>query len=225
MANASISQIKVGNITYDICDVIARDFTPIGEKIYPIGSIYLSLNDTNPSILFGFGTWQALAAGYALWTSTDPSAYGNTANASNTGSTTLTAAQSGLPAHTHGFTNPKIPNHVHTMAHTHDSVRSGRAVGYNYGDITSGVNKMRVAAASSGTNYVPYVGNASVDFSGIQSTGASSAANTGNPTSLGATTGGAVGAVTDGAKAASSGHNHTTGAPARIYIHAWKRTA
>ena len=56
MANATISQIKVGNNTYDICDVTARNFTPIGEKIYPVGSIYLSLNDTTPATLFGFGT-------------------------------------------------------------------------------------------------------------------------------------------------------------------------
>ena len=56
MANATISQIKVGNNTYDICDVAARDFTPIGEKIYPVGSIYLSIIATSPAILFGFGT-------------------------------------------------------------------------------------------------------------------------------------------------------------------------
>lgn len=32
MANASISQIKVGNITYDICDAVARDHTIIDDN-------------------------------------------------------------------------------------------------------------------------------------------------------------------------------------------------
>lgn len=210
MANATISQIKVGNNTYDICDVTARDFTSIGEKIYPIGSIYLSLNDTNPSILFGFGTWEALTEGYALWTSTTASNYGNTANAGNTGSTTLNANQSGLPAHTHSFTNPKIPNHVHTMTHHHN---------YEYaGD---------EGASASGDNPSTY-GNFWRKRKPSEPTGATTAdytGNSGNPTSLPATTGGAVGAVTDGAKAAASGHTHTAGVPARIYVHAWKRTA
>lgn len=114
-----------------------------------------------------------------------------------------------IQSHTHGFTNPKMPNHVHTMAHTHPTTSEGRAVGYNYGSgsgqISTGVTKVRVAAASSGTNYVPRVSNADVNYSGYHSTGASSAANTGNPTSLPATTNGAVGAVS-GATTGSSGN-------------------
>ena len=30
------------------------------EQIYPIGSIYLSINETNPSILSGIGKWELL---------------------------------------------------------------------------------------------------------------------------------------------------------------------
>ena len=116
-----------------------------------------------------------------------------------------------IQAHTHGFTNPKIPNHVHTMAHTHPTGSGkNRLIGYLYdangsGGVSSGVGKVRVTAASSGTNYVPRVANADVDFSGVANTGSSSAANTGNPTSLGNTTGGAVGAVS-GATTGTSGN-------------------
>lgn len=39
------------------------------DKIYPIGSIYISVNNTSPASLFG-GTWEALEEGYALWTTT-----------------------------------------------------------------------------------------------------------------------------------------------------------
>lgn len=84
-----------------------------------------------------------------------------------------------IPYHTHA-----IPNHVHTMSHTHPTVSSGRVIGYNYGSITTGVTATRVTAVTTGNHYVPQVANEGVDFSGFANTGASSAANTGNPTSL-----------------------------------------
>lgn len=40
----------------------------IFDKIYPVGSIYISVNSTDPKILFGIGTWDLLPDGYALWT-------------------------------------------------------------------------------------------------------------------------------------------------------------
>lgn len=214
--------------------------TTMLKATYPVGSIYLNAtNATNPATLLGFGTWQRLGQGRMMIDANGTYGAGDTGGSAThnhggtTGSTKLTAAQSGLPAHTHGFTNPKIPNHAHSMAHTHPTISSGRVIGYNYGtgsgQITSGVTATRVTPASSGTHYVPQVANASVDFSGFDNTGSSSAANTGNPTSLGATTGGAVGAVTDGAKAASSGHDHSISSasnmPPWIGVYMWVRTA
>ena len=39
------------------------------DEIYPVGSIYLSVNKTSPAELFG-GEWEALAEGRTLWTTT-----------------------------------------------------------------------------------------------------------------------------------------------------------
>lgn len=36
------------------------------QAVYPVGSIYISTNSTNPSTLFGFGTWSAFAQGRTL---------------------------------------------------------------------------------------------------------------------------------------------------------------
>ena len=45
--------------------------------IYPIGSIYISVNSTDPKILFGIGTWVKLPNNYTLW-SCDSGAYDGT---------------------------------------------------------------------------------------------------------------------------------------------------
>ena len=36
-----------------------------GKLLYPIGSIYMSIQDTNPSVFFG-GTWERIAKGKTL---------------------------------------------------------------------------------------------------------------------------------------------------------------
>lgn len=48
------------------------------SKVYPVGSIYLSVNSTSPASFIG-GTWEKLPEGYALWTAT--SGGGNTIDA------------------------------------------------------------------------------------------------------------------------------------------------
>ena len=49
----------------DISDTYAKkdDMEAAMQRMYPIGSIYFSAVGTNPSELFGFGTWQAWGAG------------------------------------------------------------------------------------------------------------------------------------------------------------------
>ena len=63
---------------------------------WPVGSVYISVSSTSPATLFG-GTWERIQDMFLL-------AAGSTYTAGATGgaaSVTLTAAQSGLPAHSH----------------------------------------------------------------------------------------------------------------------------
>lgn len=77
---SAISKIKVGGTTYDIA--------------YPVGSIYLSVNDTSPAKLFG-GTWEQIKDTFLL-------ACGDTYSAGSTGGEAehkLSAAE--MPCHAH----------------------------------------------------------------------------------------------------------------------------
>ncbi len=74
------SQLDVDNIMNDV-NGLANQFEqkPWLLDLYPVGTIYLTLNDKgSPASIFG-GTWEKLPSGYALWTSS--SSAGNTIGA------------------------------------------------------------------------------------------------------------------------------------------------
>ena len=73
------------------------------ERVYPVGSIYMNVGNVNPSTLFG-GTWQKIEGRFLLGTSTAYTLGGTGGEYSHK----LSAAESGLPAHGHGFTQPTI---------------------------------------------------------------------------------------------------------------------
>ena len=58
--------------------VASGGFDPL--SVYPVGSIYLSVNSTNPSELFG-GTWQSIGSGRVLQGADDTHAAGSTIEA------------------------------------------------------------------------------------------------------------------------------------------------
>lgn len=78
----------------------------IVNLIYPVGSIYLSVNNTNPSTLFG-GTWELITnkfligagGSYSLGSTGGTTSVTSGKATGNTGSTTLTIEQ--IPSHQH----------------------------------------------------------------------------------------------------------------------------
>ena len=64
------------------------------KKIYPVGSIYISVNSTSPETLFG-GTWEQIQDSFLL-------ASGQTyQNGTTGGSATVTLTVEQMPSHTH----------------------------------------------------------------------------------------------------------------------------
>jgi microcystin-dependent protein len=90
---------------------------------WPVGSVYIAVDSTSPATRFGGGTWQAFGAGRMLVGLDSGDADFDTAEETGGAKTvTLTAAQSGLPQHTH---TQNAHNHTQD-AHTHQFLpRSG----------------------------------------------------------------------------------------------------
>jgi hypothetical protein len=74
------------------------------QDIYPIGSIYMSVNDTNPSLVFG-GTWQQIKDRFLL-------ASGDTYNNGQTGGSTNITPTGTVNNHT--LTLKETPVHKHS---------------------------------------------------------------------------------------------------------------
>lgn len=72
--------------------------------IYPVGSIYANKTDsTNPGTLLGVGTWSAVEEQVIVGYKVGSTYFGTPGASVGADTTTLTAAQSGLPAHTHSY--------------------------------------------------------------------------------------------------------------------------
>lgn len=79
------------------------DGTNVLLKVYPVGSIYISVNNTNPGTLFG-GTWEQIKDTFLL-------SAGNTYEAGSTGGEATVALQvNNLPSHNH---TEKLPSTWH----------------------------------------------------------------------------------------------------------------
>lgn len=185
------------------------------SKVYPVGSIYMSVNDTDPGTLFG-GTWQQIQGKFLLGASSGHSA------GSTGGAETVTLSAGNIPAHTHTIPDHThtVPNHIHTVpAHTHTATAS-----------TAGVhshNIRRTMNAASGSARYAFEGTADVFKPTLDAgahthtiTVASKAAF--NTTSSGTCTTGSGGSGNTG----STGSGSAVGImPPYLAVYMWKRTA
>lgn len=104
---------------------------PTLDLIYPVGSIYMSINNTDPSTLFG-GTWEQIEDRFLL------SASSNHPVGTTGGSETVTLSINEIPSHTHSGTTAGAGAHSHILGGNTSSVASGssyaRPRGYSSGN-------------------------------------------------------------------------------------------
>ena len=85
------------------------------QKVYPVGSIYMSMNSTNPGTLFG-GTWKKLDGKFLLGASTSAGLTG--------GAATVTLTEANMPAHTHDKGTYNITGQFQVRPYTGDGVNA-----------------------------------------------------------------------------------------------------
>ena len=103
------------------------------NKIYPVGSIYMSVNSTDPSELFG-GEWEQIEDKFLLACGT------NHTNGTTGGAETVSLTEQEMPRHNHS-----------TNAHSHTTDTNGE---YFVTSTQSSVNNTRVEYSSSGNRMV-----------------------------------------------------------------------
>lgn len=147
------------NITINDNVISATNTDPL-DFVYPVGSIYMSVNDTSPQDLFG-GTWVQLRDTFLL-------AAGNTYAAGSTGgapNVTLTGYQSGIQGRSYSTS---------TVSYTHNHQTSSQVSGAAFMIVqgnTTGISESRVSHNSSGDRVVPaQTYNTTVDYARVSNT-------------------------------------------------------
>lgn len=215
MATYTIDKIKYGSNTYKL----SPEATEIMNLIYPIGSIYMSVNNVSPQTFLG-GTWEAINGRFLVaqgsngssgndalnLTAGNSGGYTNPQNSAHSHAKGTLAADSTSTAHTHGAgtlaADSKNLAHTHTLNnHTHTLGNHTHGTGDGeyfeaHTSSASGANIGRRTMGSGGSYYTWSAGKSSV---------LTSFANTSGPSTN--TSGGSN--VASGAMSANADHSHT----------------
>ena len=219
----TIEELQVTNVQKVF--TLVPSLMGIFDRVYPVGSIYMSVVNVDPATLFG-GTWQELSGRFLLGRSSDHAA-GTTG-----GSEAHTLTVNEMPSHTHNG-----PSHTHTgPSHTHTIPSHGHtATAANGGNHNHGIQRAKEAGAGTakysiqnanngeGDHQSRYAGShthtITVEGSGELTTNASGEGLTG------ASGTGATGASGTGATSPTGGGAAHNNMPPFLSVYMWKRTA
>ena len=203
----TFSVLNLESSTDGILNDINDSINSIIDTIYPIGSIYMSANSTNPSTLFSGTTWTQIQDTFLL-------AAGTTYTAGATGgSDTHTLTVSEMPSHNHTFTGSSKTSGTDDTDHSHGGPSHSHSIPNNNvragGSDASSSHVGFVASPSSG---VWAVYQTSTDAGGTGSTGGRSATHKHTLTA-----GGSVGNNGNGTAFSIM--------PPYLAVYVWRRTA
>lgn len=185
-----------------------NDMTEYPQRLWPVGCVFISVVDTNPSILLGFGIWSPLASGRCLFgKDVNQSEFNTLEEIGGEKSHVLTVAE--IPVHTHtqdphnhGITDP---THNHTQnSHTHPSIQ-----------VQGGTT-----ASNTGTHIMTSTATGGSSRAATSPESANAATATNQAASTGITVNNAI--ATNQNAGGGGAHNNL---PPYLVVNFWKRTA
>lgn len=182
---------------------LGADLQSVFDLIYPVGSIYMSVNSVDPSALFGIGTWEQIKDMFLL------AAGDNYKNEETGGEAAHVLSTSEMPSHTHTQKSCNSTGaHTHSrgtmdikgsiLAACHKSI-SGTGV------FTTSLSTLTYGAGSTSFQYGQFAFTASKNWSG-------STSSNGNHTHT----------TTLNNTGSGTAHNNM---PPYLAVNVWKRTA
>lgn len=154
---------------------------PPGGDAFPVGAVFLSVVDTNPETLLGYGVWEAIGAGRVLVgvdaADSDFDAAGKVGGAktvagagtvseesAHTHSVTASVSVADHASHAHAYT--QVPNHTHPITdpgHAHGTLRyptaTGSLTGFTIDTSMSGTPTANTLQTASTTTGITGTGN------------------------------------------------------------------
>ena len=217
---------------YDFLDHTSDDILH-GERQYPVGSIYLNASDnTNPSVLFGFGVWSLMGQGRVLiGLDSGDSDFNSPGETGGNKNVTLNTSMMPVHSHTQNSHNHSQYSHNHSQyAHSHSNA------GHAHTSVAAGIHAhtiRRQAQYQTGTNRTgPMYDGSSTYAPGNPILSSGNHSHTINPSAItiynqtaanyAATASNYAATATN--QNAGSGAAHTNVQPYEV-VYMWKRTA
>mgnify|MGYP001184765819 FL=1 len=88
------------------------DLSSLWDQIYPVGSIYITANATNPSVLFG-GTWEQLKGKFLVGVDSSDTDFETSGKTGGEKTHTLTVDE--IPSHTHDMDDAVYGNYKNRL--------------------------------------------------------------------------------------------------------------
>ena len=167
----------------ELSSLIAAAVAEAKLAAYPVGSIYCSIDSTDPGALFG-GTWAAIGAGRAL-----VAAGGGFAVGSEGGADTHTLTVEEMPSHAHTAWTGEAGWHGHT-ARTDTANLTGSFNTGGLGITASGVCSLGAGKQPSNSGYATDSSIVNINASHMHNVGVDGAGNHTHTVGVGATGGG-----------------------------------
>ena len=167
----------------ELSSLIAAAVAEAKLAAYPVGSIYCSIDSTDPGTLFG-GTWVAIGAGRAL-----VAAGGGFAVGSEGGSDTHTLTVEEMPSHAHTAWTGEAGWHGHA-ARTDTANLTGSFNPGGLGITASGVCSLEAGKQPSNSGYATDSSIVNINASHMHNVGVDGAGNHTHTVGVGATGGG-----------------------------------